>query len=218
MQTYRHNPWFYAPFILALLAGASILFFIEKGEEVLFINSLYSPFFDYLFYYGTSLGNGWMYVAVAVILLWKSYRHALLALVCFSVTGLVVQFLKNMIFPEMMRPSVVLSEFDLHFVEGVKIMKHFSFPSGHTATVFSLFCLLSLLVKRQWLGLIFIAMALIGGISRMYLVQHFFVDVYFGALIGVCITTLIFWMFHASPHFRNSTLLNQSLSSFFNRS
>ncbi|HRF40255.1 MAG TPA: phosphatase PAP2 family protein, partial [Saprospiraceae bacterium] len=38
--------------------------------------------------------------------------------------------------------------------------------------------------KRGWPLLLF-AVALTVGVSRMYLVQHFWKDVYFGALIGV---------------------------------
>ena len=205
--------WFYAPFLIALIAGAVILISVPKGDDVLFVNSLHSPILDYIFYYGTSLGNGWLYIIVAAGLLWKNYRNALIALISFALTGISVQMMKKILFSDMMRPSVLLADESLHFVEGVKIMKQFSFPSGHSATAFSLFCLLSLFVNRSWAGLLFLSMALIGGISRIYLVQHFFADVYFGALWGVTVTSIVWWWFsHKSVLI---SLDKKSLSSYF---
>lgn len=206
---------FYAPFLLALLSGGIMLLFFDKGEEVVFVNRLHSPLLDFVFYYGTSLGNGLLYLAVAAGLLWKNFRHAAIAFVCFALTGVLVQLLKKIVFPEMLRPAVLLADEPLHFVEGVKIFKQYSFPSGHTAMAFSLFCLLSQLMRPRWMSLLFILMALTVGISRIYLVQHFFTDVYFGALLGVGVTSGV-WFWFA----KNSLLKgwnNLSLSSYFKR-
>lgn len=172
-----------------------MLSLIEKGQDVLFINRLHSPFLDNLFFYGTALGNGLLYILVAAGLLFRNTRNAVIAIICFSITGLIVQFLKNIVFDEMMRPAVILAGEPMHFVEGVKILMHYSFPSGHAATSFSMFCLLSQIIRPRWIGLLFMLMALLSGISRIYLVQHFFVDVYFGALLGVTTTTLIWRWF-----------------------
>jgi len=209
------NLWFFVPLLVALAAGGAMLAFIEKGQDVLFVNRFHSPFWDYLFYYGTLLGDGLLYLAVAIGLLWKNFRNALIAFVCFSLTGTLVQFFKKIIFTEMMRPAALLADEPLHFVEGVKILKHYSFPSGHTAMAFSLFCLLSQFVKTRWLGLLFLIMALIGGISRIYLVQHFFEDVYSGAILGVSITSLVWHWFSARTAF--SELSGKSLSAYFRK-
>lgn len=189
------NPWFVVPYAVLLAAAGSLFFFIERGEVVLFVNSFHSPFFDALFAYGTTLGHGLLYFLVALGLAWKNQRNGLIALICLAVSGLLVQLLKETVFDEVMRPSVALAGEPLHFVEGVKLLKRHSFPSGHTATAFSLFCLLSFIVKEKKWGLAFLSMALIGGISRIYLVQHFFVDVYFGSIIGVVVTSLIWFWF-----------------------
>ena len=194
MKNVNWNLWFYAPFCFALAIGLFVLFTVEKGDDVLFLNSLHTPFLDNIFYYGTILGNGWLYIVVAVALLWKNYRTAMIAFVCFSLTGILAQILKKLVFDEMLRPGALLAHDSIHFVEGVKILRHHSFPSGHTATAFSLFCLLSQIVKPRWMGLMFVMMALIGGISRIYLVQHFFIDVYFGAILGVTVTSLV-WLY-----------------------
>ncbi|HXH17667.1 MAG TPA: phosphatase PAP2 family protein [Chitinophagales bacterium] len=201
MKKTEWNYWFYLPFLFALSAGALVLILVEKGDDVLFVNSFHAPFFDQLFYYGTTLGNGWLFIAVAVALAIKNFRYAVIAFSCFTATALLVQFLKKIVFAEMMRPAVVLAGEPLHFVAGVKLAEQFSFPSGHTALAFSLFCLLSQIVRIRWLGLLFVLMALMGGLSRIYLVQHFFMDVYFGALLGVTVTSAVWWWFSKKYQF-----------------
>lgn len=189
------NPWFFIPLFLALAAGGLLLLNVRRGEEVLFINGLHTPFLDCVFYYGTTLGNGLLYFILGILLAWRSLRFSVIAVACFSVTGILISFLKKVIFSEVMRPSVVLAGEPLHFVEGVKILTHHSFPSGHTATAFSMFCLLSLMAAEKKWGLLFIVMALLSGVSRIYLTQHFFVDVYFGAALGTMVTSLVWSLF-----------------------
>jgi membrane-associated phospholipid phosphatase len=61
-----------------------------------------------------------------------------------------------------------------------------SFPSGHTAGAFCLFCFLAILLPpryKAW-GLLFFVLALAVGYSRMYLAAHFFIDVYVGSIIA----------------------------------
>jgi membrane-associated phospholipid phosphatase len=51
-----------------------------------------------------------------------------------------------------------------------------------------------LIKSRAW-GLLFFFLALLAGISRMYLVQHFFEDIYAGAWLGTVLTWLIYELF-----------------------
>lgn len=183
------------PFGIFLFIGGAALLLFEKGQDVLLINGLHSPFLDCLFYYGTSLGNGLFYVFIALVLAWKNLRSAIIAFACFSGSGLLVQFLKKTAFSDVLRPSIALAGENLHYVEGVKMLARYSFPSGHSATVFSLCCLLALMAKEKKWGLVCFFLALIGGISRIYLAQHFFIDVYFGAIIGVAVTSLTWCWF-----------------------
>lgn len=213
MKKTHWNPWFYVPFIISLVVGAVILSGTEKGDDVLLVNALHQPFLDNLFYYGTELGNGILYIIVIAALLFANVRNAVIASICFALSGILVQFFKRVVFDELMRPAALLHHENLHFAEGVKILKNFSFPSGHTAIAFSLFCVLSQIIRPPWLGVIFIIMALIGGISRIYLVQHFFVDVYFGAILGVSVTSLI-WLWFSKKSILNN-LDRKPLLSYF---
>ena len=208
----RLNPFFYVPYVLALILGGIGLAIFNKGDVLLLVNGSHNVFLDYLFSYGTHFGNGLFYVVVILILAVVKYRYALLGLLCFSITGLLTQFLKKIVFSDYARPRVFFQDqVDLHFIEGVKILSKYSFPSGHTATAFSLFCLLALIVPKNGYGMLFIAMALIGGISRIYLVQHFFVDVYFGSILGVLITTGIYYYVERSARLNSWEPLNRGL-------
>ncbi len=96
----------------------------------------------------------------------------------------------------MSRPKVFFQDIDLHFVEGVSIHSRYSFPSGHTLTAFSLATLLVFLFpKQKMLAIVAFICSLLVGISRIYLAQHFFKDVYAGALMGTLFTAVLFiWM------------------------
>ena len=59
-----------------------------------------------------------------------------------------------------------------------------SFPSGHTACAFAIYFCLSMMVKNNWLKFFFFFLALLTAFTRVYLSQHFFMDVYGGSLVG----------------------------------
>jgi membrane-associated phospholipid phosphatase len=57
-------------------------------------------------------------------------------------------------------------------------------------------CYLSLLVKSHFYQIVFFVLALLCGLSRIYLFQHFYVDVYVGSILGICITLLLYFILH----------------------
>ena len=115
---------------------------------------------------------------------------------CYAFTSLLAQLIKYNMPGENFRPRshFWLDSHRIHFVDGVEIMVAYSFPSGHTTSAFSMFLLFSVFVKNQFLSFVFFVMALMVGYSRMYLGQHFFADVYGGAIIGTSITIIIYYL------------------------
>jgi len=103
------------------------------------------------------------------------------------------------------RPSAYYKQLgtlqDISLVEGITLLGGLtSFPSGHTMSGFALFTLMIfLLPQKNWIGLLFFSLALVVGVSRIYLVQHFLKDVYVGALIGIGIATIIFYWQNLYP-------------------
>jgi len=72
-------------------------------------------------------------------------------------------------------------------VDGIKILSHHSFPSGHSATAFAFCFCIAFFVKKRIIQFFLFILAFLIGFSRVYLSQHFFVDVLFGSLIGITV-------------------------------
>lgn len=190
----KFNIWFLYGCMLYFIVGGWCFLFFEKGEIELWMNQHHHAFWDFLFYYSTSLGNGLFYAAVLIYIGFYRLGWFVAGSIAFAATGLLTQFLKQIVFTSSMRPGAYFlekTEESLHFVEGVMMHSYLSFPSGHTATAFSLFLLLSLMNQKWWWGTVCFLLALIVGTSRVYLLQHFWVDVFAGAVLGVIITFLV---------------------------
>jgi membrane-associated phospholipid phosphatase len=189
----QENKWFFYPFFSYLLIGFILLFFIQKGDEIWFLNNLHTPTGDFIMKYLTDLGDGLFVSLIVLLLLWIRYDYFLIGLLSFLISAMITQFLKHFVFADMYRPLKYLGEnAGLHLVEGVTVHRDFSFPSGHSTTAFMAFCLLSLVISNKKMGLLLFFAAFLVSLTRPYLVQHFFMDIYVGAIIGVA-TTLIIW-------------------------
>ena len=184
---FRKNAPFFLPYFLFLLAGGVLQWRYSQADIFLFVNTHYRPWADYLFAYGTHLGDGLFYAAVVVGLLLVRYQYALTAGAAFLLSGLTAQLLKRLAFSGALRPKAFFDKSGqvLHWVDGVEVHLYNSFPSGHATTAFSVFCLLSLVAARKGWGAFWFALALGAAYSRVYLGQHFFGDVFAGSLIGV---------------------------------
>jgi len=216
LQILQGNRFFFIPFLLFLIAGALVIGAYPKGAIVLYLNEKHTVFFDNLFYYLTLIGNGWFYIAVIIALCFVRYYYALLGLFSYITSAIISQGLKHIVFTSFERPKEFFKGIqDLHFAENIEIHSSFSFPSGHSVTAFSLFLLLSLLIKNKHLGIIFLLLSLLIATSRIYLAQHFFIDTYAGSIIGVVITLFCYQLMERSKiiqqlHWKDKSLLNKS--------
>jgi membrane-associated phospholipid phosphatase len=175
------NRNFLIGFLLTLITA---LFFLVNswvvGKEVFFLmlNIDLGSKADVFFHYWTYLGDGLIWVPVAV-LFWL-YRRAqfplLLAAILFSTV--ITQGCKNFILPGQPRPIAAITNTTvIHTVPGVEVHTTNSFPSGHTGTAFTLFLLGCLLIPNRWFVSVGFVYALLVGYSRIYLAQHFPLDV-----------------------------------------
>jgi membrane-associated phospholipid phosphatase len=209
MKYLQKHRLFYAFFGLYLLVGAVFLWQYDKRSGHLLFNEWHSAWGDALFPYITHLGDGLFSVAVVLALLCYRYYWALLAALSFISTSLLAQFLKRGIFDEVMRPKLYFANENLlRFVEGVEVHSYNSFPSGHASSAFACFTLLALLQPNRWRAVFFFFMALLISYSRIYLQQHFFVDIYAGACIGVGLTSVIFYLMEKSALATNTAWQN----------
>lgn len=187
----RGNLSFFIPYSLFLLFGAVLIVLLDRGDVLLYINQYHSPLLDWFFYYVTIIGDGWFVGVVLVPLGFIRLRYSVQLLASYLTTGGLVQILKRLF--DMPRPIKYFGEGTvLNFVQGIEVHKFHSFPSGHSASAFSLFLVAAIIVRNKAWGIVFFFAALTVAVSRVYDVQHFFVDIYFGSLIGVLITLLTY--------------------------
>ena len=114
----------------------------------------------------------------------------------------------------MYRPSKFFELYEtykLHLIDGVKMHSLQSFPSGHTATAFNIFIMLAFIVKSNTLKLLFFIMAVLVAYSRVYLSQHFLMDITAGSVVGVTIMVLVFiWFGNFNKNWLDCSVLKGS--------
>jgi membrane-associated phospholipid phosphatase len=180
-------------FVVLWFAGGVFLLFIKKGDVVFYINEIHTPFFDHFFKYVTHLGDGVFYAVVTLALLLIHKKRAGYVALVGVVHGILIYFFKKVVFHMAPRPTKYFPDVDWNYVEGVTTHSFNSFPSGHTASAFALMASLAIILDiSKWVKVVFFCIALLVGLSRIYLLQHFYVDTYAGALVGTLCAMLIF--------------------------
>nr|MCU0348977.1 phosphatase PAP2 family protein [Saprospiraceae bacterium] len=106
----------------------------------------------------------------------------------------------------------------LTFVEGVDLHSAAtSFPSGHAMSAFALYSLLVFILPSQKrFALPLFALALSVAISRIYLVQHFWPDVYAGGIIGVLLA-MLWYAFLGRTSENSAAWLEQPIYGFWQK-
>ncbi len=171
-----------------------ILSTFSKAEIHLFTNHYHCSFCDIFFKIITNIGNGLFPVALGIVLLLFCIRKGLIVGIASTLAGILSQIFKRLVFPDEPRPLLFFENIsNIYIVPGVEMHSHHSFPSGHTATAFSIFFVLSFFTKSVPLKILCLLVALLVGFSRIYLSQHFLADVYFGAIIGISAGIFSVW-------------------------
>ncbi len=154
-----------------------------KGDFSLYLNEHHSPSADLFFRYATWMGDGITIAIICMLLLFVKFRYAIITSIISLISAFLVNIVKNI--AHQPRPSEYFKGMDLNYVNGVDLFHWHSFPSGHTAAAFAMFCVFGFFVRNKLWSLLFFFLALSVAISRVYIFQHFLVDVYFGSIFGV---------------------------------
>ncbi|MCG1036279.1 phosphatase PAP2 family protein [Polaribacter sargassicola] len=172
---------------LFFLVSLAFIMFFNKSTLHLKINQFHSSFFDVLFKYSTFLGDGVIFAILGVAFFFIKRKMTYVFLVSGVLTLLITHLFKKILFKGTLRPAAALGEENLHLIDGVKIAMMNSFPSGHTTTAFAIFTILCLYFAKCKSQYLWISLAIIAGFSRVYLSQHFLVDIFVGSFIGILI-------------------------------
>jgi len=174
---------------LSLLGGLLLIAtsaFFGRIPVFLLLNTDGGVFMDQFFKWATWGAEGWVWVPfLAIVFGWFKKDFKLIVL-NFLLSTLFTQIPKRFIWDNISRPiasEIPLNE--IHTVPGVVMHSWNSFPSGHTATAFTLFLLTIYLFPTKWVFAIGAIFAMICAYSRVYLGQHFPMDLGGGILVAV---------------------------------
>ncbi len=176
------------------MLGLVLLLILPKGELVLLLDANSTSTLDNLFFWATKGGEPYMGLFVFVLILLFSTKRFLFVFIVSIVLSLIVsQGLKHQVFPNEDRPSRTYTE--LHDIEHLDRHTLNSFPSGHTTAAFTFFTLLVISIRKKWLQFVAPLFATIVGVSRVYLGQHYLIDIVAGAVLGVFIVSIVVYVF-----------------------
>ena len=210
-QLFRQNAVFITLSLILLAVLGLALLYIPKGELHLLLCDRHAPARDIFYRYYTQIAEWLPYVICVALLLFSRIGNGVFSSSCMIVSALTTQLFKHIV--NAPRPvtwfAANMPEVQLPLVEGVRMNYWFSFPSGHTTSFFALFFALSILTTQALqerrsltdkagltasaiIQLIFFILAALGGYSRIYLSQHFALDVFAGILVGTLISVLCY--------------------------
>lgn len=192
-------PFLVPTLVLALVLGTLLLFF-PKGELHLLLCQPHTPFLDAVVPIFSDLVD-WLPYLIVFLLLFYSAGWATFLASNLLLSTLIVQPIKHLV--NAPRPLTWFAEnmpdVTLPVVDGVKMNLWLSFPSGHTTTFFVLFFSISIILcaenirGKNILSLLCFLLATFGAYTRIYLSQHFALDVFAGILIASFTTILLYY-------------------------
>lgn len=188
----RQNRYFVITFLALIIVCLFIQLTTSKAELFMWTNNHHNDFFDDFFKAWTLLGDGLFTVVIIVILLFVKFRFALLALLAYGYSSVIVQILKRLF--NSPRPTKFFEGLNpIRTIEGYPLYEWNSFPSGHSTSAFTLAVVITYLLPNKKHHWIIIPIAIVTAFSRVYLAQHFFQDVFAGAVLGVVLTFQLIW-------------------------
>lgn len=190
MKNYISNIHFSSTFIVLFiiywLIGLVILFITEQGDILHLINSYSFYELDYPMLIISFLGNGIVVSFISLLFLLFDLKKGITFGLTLVFVGILTNILKRVVFMQYFRPLWYYHFDDFHrLIENVPINYFRAFPSGHSMTAFAMVATFSFFYKHKALNILLFSLALIISLSRIYLCQHYFVDTFWGAIVGI---------------------------------
>ena len=195
LQLTIRNNHFIIP-VIAFFVCSSILYLYFGNSFIhLQINNNINGYYADVFFSGiTELGNGIVVFILLPIVIFFDINLAIRLISAFILSTLVVWLCKFVLFPDALRPIAFIKDAHDHLrlIPWVKIHRQGTFPSGHSTTIFTIFCCFAFAAKSKGTKTVLFLIALVIAFSRVYLSQHFLQDVAAGALNGTMCTLVVF--------------------------
>lgn len=188
----------YLIFSMLFILGSILLISQYSQAEIhLWSNHHHYPWLDAIMPWLTYLGDGWIYLILAIYSVLLLERRAFMSVLFTALLTLIFSSSLKAYFNED-RPMKYFADrgIELNEVAGVKPRYQHSFPSGHTTTAFAAWGILAFWWrKKHWQFLAFLVAVSIG-YSRIYLNMHFLRDVGAGASLGTFVVLLSLYLAH----------------------
>tara|TARA_B100000029_G_scaffold472345_1_gene512764 strand:- start:47 stop:646 length:600 start_codon:yes stop_codon:yes gene_type:complete len=182
----------------------NLIFDLEYRLFQIINNYLSNPMFDQLFiFFHSAHKNKWIMLLIISILFFYIYKHKrnrmffMVLIIGFIVTDQIGRVIKN--YEMRQRPYMTLDKDEIKLLIEQKKdedgdykntpSSKKSFPSNHTANAFFIATFLSYMYDNNKKYLITLAVLI--GISRIYIGVHYPIDVLFGAILGISIAYIL---------------------------
>ena len=160
------------------------------GALLLWLQDLRTPILNALFSFYTQLGNAglvWIVLSAVLLLHPRTRKAGFWALIA---------MLFGLLFTNVLLKHLVARTRPWLVVEGLTALvdEHDpnSFPSGQTCAAFACCLTWARFAARRWVKVLCLALAVLMGLSRLYVGVHFPSDVIAGCAVG-CLCALLAW-------------------------
>ena len=158
-------------------------------EFLYFLEKLRVPVLNEFFLAVTTLGEETAFLALALIFFWCVDKRRGYYLMAVGFAGTVAsQAMK--IACRIPRPWVLDPDFTI-LEQAREAASGYSFPSGHTQTAVGTLGAIACTTRRRWLAAVCVLLAVLVGISRMYIGVHTPADVLVGAALSILFLALM---------------------------
>lgn len=215
---FQQNAVFIVLSLILLVVLGLALIYVPKDELHLFLCDRHTHARDIFYRYYTHVAEWLPYVVCVLLLLFGRVGVGVMASTAMLLSTLFTQIVKHIVVAP--RPLTWFAEhfpdIQLPVVEGVKMNLWYSFPSGHTTSFFALAFVLSI-VSTNYLStqrsnsetvcqsnglsaiavqVLLFALATLGAYSRIYLSQHFALDIFGGIVSGLTAGIISYAVFY----------------------
>lgn len=181
-----------------------MLDYLASPDFIILLQSLENFFFNFFFNFISFLGEEYIYIFVLALVYWtinKDLGEFLGLSLSFSVTV-------NAVIKDIVAAPRPFEEYpdDITNMRRDTATGH-SFPSGHTQGFSSVLFAFVFYIKKRWILLIASTFTIFMMFSRMYLGVHYLKDVIAGAIIGILISFILYYLY--SKYKDNHKLLHK---------